>query len=169
MSFLHGLDIAAKPSMSGLVDLSRGRPPDPGRAVLKNGIDLRLDEPVGVDEARYLHGGQGGSDIAEQLAVDRADHLPVLDASQHYARADDVGKRRPELLQGKPGNLEASPGLRSRIADSDRLAVQTDRGRARDTNDGPDAHRTGKTDQRLVRATGGDAQAFEVRQEGGFL
>lgn len=129
---------------------------------LDDGVDLRLDEPFGIDEARYLHGGKGWTDIAEHLTVNRTYHLPIFDASEQDTCADDVGERCPELLQSNSRNFKAPPSLRGGITDAHRLTVRTDRSRAGNTNNGPDTYPAGKADQRLIRATSRDAQAFEV-------
>ena len=55
-----------------------------------DGVGFDLDEPGGIDEARDLHDGVRRSDIAEELAVDSGDRLPVVDSREQDSRADDV-------------------------------------------------------------------------------
>src|SRR5687767_10922617 len=68
-----------------------------------DGIDLRLDQPVRVDEPAHLHDRVDRAYVAKKLAVDFGHCPPVLDANQQDARADHVVQRHSQLLQRAAG------------------------------------------------------------------
>ena len=76
-----------------------------------HGVGFELDEPVRVNEPRYLHDRVRGTNRAEELAVDRGDGLPVLDASEQRSRSDHIVERRPGALQCVLDDRETAPGL----------------------------------------------------------
>ena len=59
-----------------------------GRAIVVDyGVRLDLDQPVRVDEARYLHDRVDRPDVAEELAMHAGDSLPVVDPREQDADA----------------------------------------------------------------------------------
>src|SRR5262245_1236462 len=83
--------------------------------------------------------------------------LPVLDPGKEDSGADDVPEPGPELLEGRPGDLEAPPGLRPGVAHTDRLPVGSEGSGPGHGHDVADPHGPRNPDDRLIRAAGCDA------------
>src|SRR5581483_7346625 len=118
-------------------------------------IGLDLDQIVRVHEGRDLKRRVGGTDVAEEFAVDAADRLEVSHIDEIHARANHVLEARAGLGERLPDRLENGPGLRRRVAFGDGLAARAGRS-PRDGDDIADANGAGEADDRLVRTARGD-------------
>ena len=96
------LRIVQHPLRQGLIGGTPAPPPyscpvtnsilDPGAlsSVVHHGVDLDLDEPPRIHEARHHDHRVRGTHLGEHLAVGPTDLLPVLRVHQVAARPDDV-------------------------------------------------------------------------------
>ena len=80
------------------------------------GVGLDLDEQRRVDERGHDDRGRGGSDLAEDLAVDLRDRRDVAAVGHVHPRPDDVGQREAGLVQRPLDDLEDRPRLGGRVA-----------------------------------------------------
>ena len=101
---------------------------------VKDGVCLELDQPVGINKPCHLHNRVCGTNLAEILAVDRGDSLPILNAHQKRPRANQVPERSASLFQSSRDDLKASPRLRSSVSDGYRAPIRAKGGRAGDSN-----------------------------------
>src|SRR6478672_1739135 len=133
--------------------------PSSGR---NDGVGLDLDEPVWIDEARNSEDARRRADVAEHLAMDAADLLPMGNVHEVDARAHHLLEPGARILQRLADDLEDGAGLRHRIADADHIAARAC-GCAANRNDVADAHRARTADDRLIRAARGDVDPLAHR------
>ena len=62
------------------------------------GVDLDLDQQVGLDQGGDLDHRRRGPDLAEDLGVHRADRPPLGDVGDEDAGADHVGQGRAQIV-----------------------------------------------------------------------
>ena len=82
---------------------------------LKYGVQFDFDAPIWIEQGGdYEHGG-GGTDVAEELAVDAAYGFPVFNVSEIHAGADYVLEGCAGFGESFFGDGEDAAGLSGRI------------------------------------------------------
>jgi hypothetical protein len=132
------------------------------------GIHFDLDQPIGIDETADLEDRGYRANLSEELAVHRADCLPVSYAGKQQAGADHILQAGAELLQGGDDDLKATAGLDTRVADANGFAVRAKRGSAGDDNQVPEAYGTRHANDRFVRTASENALSIG-HQEAPYL
>src|SRR5690606_21043121 len=123
----------------------RHRTPSLFRRLRDDRVHLDLDQPVGADETGNRKRGVGGTNFAEDLAVNAAYRLEIVDVDKINPRADDVLQACAGFLERRFDRLEDGAGLRLRIAHRHGFAARSSRGAA-DEDKIADTNRAGITD-----------------------
>ena len=108
-----------------------------GRApiIVDHGVSFDLQQPVGVNESRYLHDRVDGTNVSKELAVHRRHRLPVVNAGEQDPGPHDVAKRGPSAFKSGGDDFEAAPGLRSRVPPPDGATIGPERRGAGNSDD----------------------------------
>ena len=107
---------------------------------------LDLHEQVGIDQPCDLDHAGRRTDVAEDLAVGRADRLPVVDVGDEQSGTNDVLDRRIGCFERAFDVREGLKGLCVRIVRPDDLAVLVGGGRPRDVDLSPGTNGTRVSD-----------------------
>jgi hypothetical protein len=111
--------------------------------------------PFGVEEGGYYDHGGGGTDEAEELAVDAAGGFPVFRASEIHASAIDVLDGTAGVLECGGNEGEALVGLFGDVS-----LIRAYRAGAGDVDVVADADGAGEADDGLEGGCAGDVGAF---------
>ena len=120
-----------------------------GRAGVDHGLGLDFHPPARIDQAGHHHHGRGGSDVAEDGGVRRADGLDVGSVGQIHPRAHDLFDAGPGRGQGLGHDRPAALGLSARV----RIAATVGLDRRGASYQDPIAHphRPAEPHTRLIR------------------
>jgi len=94
-----------------------------------DGLDLDLDEQVGLNQRGHLYHGRRRSHVPEHLPVHASDDFPVSDVDHVDARSDDVPHRGPECLERRHGRAQTLSHLDGRVTQANDVSPFIDRGR----------------------------------------
>ena len=79
--------------------------------IRQDGLGFDLDQPGRIEQSGHDHGGRGGADVGEDLAVRPGDLVPVGGVGDIYAGPDDVLEAAARVGQGFADEVQAQLGL----------------------------------------------------------